>query len=309
MTSAATAHSRSADTASWPVWSTTAVVVVTDPAALDAARAIVERELDAVDRAASRFRPDSELNQLHRAAGSRQHISATLADLVGTALAAAAQTGGDVDPTLGAALARLGYDQDFAQVRYGTGSVRISIAPSPGWQRVRLDGDRLTIPRDIQLDLGATAKARTADRCAELVAARTNTGVLVSLGGDIATAGEGPAGGWRVLVQDQAGDPAQVVTLPAGHAIATSSTVSRQWRRDGRQLHHILDPRTWLPAEPVWRSATVAAATCTEANTLSTAALVRGHAAPQWLRGLGVPARLVTQGRDVLTMNWPRDLP
>jgi FAD:protein FMN transferase len=293
------------DTASWPVWSTTAVLVVSEPAALRAARDIVERELDAVDRAASRFRPDSELNQLHRAGGTPQRISATLADLVRTALDAAERTGGDVDPTLGAALARLGYDRDITQVRAGNSTLRIQITPSPGWRRVRLDGHTLTIPADVQLDLGATAKARTADRCAELVAGRTGSGVLVGLGGDIATRGAGPDGGWRVLVQDQPGDPAQVVTLPAGHAIATSSTVSRQWQRDGRPLHHILDPRTCQPAEPVWRSATVATPTCTEANTLSTAALVRGPAAPAWLRSLGVPARLVTQGRDVLSMNWP----
>lgn len=294
------------DTASWPVWSTTAVVVVTDPATLDTARATVEAGIAEVDRAASRFRADSELNALHNAAGAPQRISSTLADLIRTALEAAEQTGGDVDPTLGAALARLGYDQDFPRVRAAGGTVRITVTPSPGWQRIHLVDDILTLPGDVDLDLGATAKARTADRCAAAVAARTGSGVLVSLGGDIATAGEGPDGGWRVLVQDQPGDPAQVVTLPAGHAIATSSTVSRQWRRGGRQLHHILDPRTCQPAEPVWRSVTVAATTCTEANTLSTAACVRGRTAPQWLRGLGVPARLVTQGRDVLTMNWPR---
>ena len=68
--------------------------------------------------------------------------------------------------------------------------------------------------------------------------------VLVSLGGDIATAGAAPGGGWQIHVQDRDDDPWTQVALPAGRAVATSSTVSRQWRRGGRTLHHIVDPRT-----------------------------------------------------------------
>jgi len=158
----------------------------------------------------------------------------------------------------------------------------------------------------VLLDLGATAKAYTADRCAQLVAERCGAGVLVSLGGDIATAGPAPDGGWRVLVQDQPGDPHVTVGLPAGAALATSSTVSRQRRQGGRWLHHILDPRTCLPARPVWRTVSVAAYRCVDANTLSTAAVVRGDDALTWLRGLGVPARLVTADGEVVTVGeWP----
>ena len=118
-------------------------------------------------------------------------------------------------------------------------------------------------------------------------------GVLVELGGDVATAGPGPAGGWQVLVQDTDDDPAGQVTLQPGWAVATSSTVRRAWRRGGVRLHHIVDPRTAAPAAPVWRSATVAAPTCTEANTASTAAVILGHDAGSLARGawLHRPAR------------------
>src|SRR5262249_26159640 len=128
--------------------------------------------------------------------------------------------------------------------------------------------------------------------------------------GDIATAGPGPEGGWRVLVQDRPGDPACTVTLPAGHAIASSSTVSRQWRQGGRLLHHILDPRTCPPAGPGWPTVPAPAPDCVAANTLATAALVRGHPALAWLRDLDVPARLVTASRMVLhTPRWPAPEP
>jgi thiamine biosynthesis lipoprotein len=100
------------------------------------------------------------------------------------------------------------------------------------------------------------------------------------------------------------------VTLSPGGALATSSTIGRRWRRDGRVLHHILDPRTCRPAAPVWRTASVAARSCLAANTASTAALVRGASAVSWLRGLGLPARLVAVDGTVHSVGgWPPDEP
>ena len=162
------------------------------------------------------------------------------------------------------------------------------------------------MPPGVTLDLGATAKAWTADRCARLVSAAKGVGVLVSLGGDIATAGPAPAGGWRVLVRDRPGEPECTVRLPGGAALASSSTISRQWLGPEGVLHHILDPRTGLPAPRVWRTVPVAARSCVHANTLSTAAVVRGRAAHGWLARQGAPARLVSQRRQVYaTAGWP----
>jgi thiamine biosynthesis lipoprotein len=169
---------------------------------------------------------------------------------------------------------------------------------------VRLRDRELTVPHGVLLDLGATAKAAAADRIATLVALRLGVGVLVALGGDIATAGPAPDGGWQVLVQDRPGDPDCTVRLPAGAALATSSTAGRAWGRPGELLHHILDPRTGRPAPTVWRTVSVAAYSCLRANTLSTAAVVRGAGAVDLLRD--VPSRLVTPGLDVLRLGgWP----
>jgi thiamine biosynthesis lipoprotein len=179
---------------------------------------------------------------------------------------------------------------------------------------VRLDGQTLTMPAGVQLDLGATAKAWAADRSAARIAAQLGCGVLVSLGGDIAVAGLAPDGGWRIRVQDVTGSPddppdgpyALVAICDGG--LATSSTAARRWQRGGDVLHHILDPRTGLPAEPVWRTVSVAAGTCADANAASTAAVIRGRRALGWLAGLGLPARLVDTTGVVFTVaGWPRD--
>ncbi|XVU23742.1 FAD:protein FMN transferase [Actinoplanes sp. CA-054009] len=287
-----------ADTAQWNVWGTVARVVVTDPAATEEAAAIVRDELAAVDLACSRFRADSELRQV--TPGRAVRISPLLAELVAAALGAARETGGDVDPTIGAALCGLGYDRDYAAITGRRVAPAVRVFAAPDWRAVRLHDGRLTLPTGVLLDLGATAKAVAADRCAALVTERLGVGAMVALGGDIATAGPGPDGGWKVLVQDRPGDPSHAVRLPAGAAVATSSTAGRTWGH----LHHILDPRTGLPAPRVWRTVTVAAHSCLRANTLTTAAIVRGRRAPALLRG--VPSRLVTPGLDVVRQGgWP----
>ena len=174
-----------------------------------------------------------------------------LADLVREALVAAWLSDGAVDPTLGATLAgtRL---RPHARRGPGRGLPRLSVVPSvAGWRSLRLDGSRLFRPADVQLDLGATAKAVAADRTAAAIADELGTGVLVSLGGDIATSGPAPDGGWQVTVQDLPADVPQQVTLHAGAAVATSSTAKRTWNRDGRTLHHLVDPATVLPRQPV----------------------------------------------------------
>jgi len=289
----------------WELWSTRARLVVTNPAVLPTARELVDSYLAKVDDAANRFREDSEISRLTERSGWVT-LSPTMAHLLEEALVAARLTDGDVDPTVGGAVRRLGYDRDLRLVTDDGGPVRAVITPVPGYRSLRLDGSRLHKGAGVELDLGATAKAAAADRAAALVHGALGTGVLVSLGGDIATAGAAPGSGWQVHVQDRDEDPWTQVDLPAGSAIATSSTVSRQWRRGGRTLHHVVDPRTGQPARPVWRSVTVAAGTCLHANAVTTAALVRGEKAFDWVRGLGLPARFLrADGVLVHTDGWP----
>src|SRR5262249_24353963 len=153
-------------------------------------------------------------------------------------------------------------------------------------------------------------------RGAERFAAELGWGARVNLGGDIAGAGEAPAGGWRIRVQDITGrpedlpvGPSAVVAIRSG-GLATSSTAARRWRRGGDVLHHILDPRSGMPAAPVWRTVSVAAATRADANMAGTAAIIPGEAALAWLPGRGFPARLVAESGAVVTLGgWPADQP
>ena len=290
---------------------TTARVAVWPPENLPRAVRAVDDVLAALDHQASRFRTDSELSWLHRKHGGVFMLSDGLAEAIGVALAAARWTRGRTDPTVGQALISLGYDRDFAAIGPDHRAVDAAPTPVPGWQTVRLDGPILRMPPGLRLDLGATAKGLGSDRAvrAAMTANHQHGGVLVSLGGDIAVDGQPPQGGWPILVADgpEPSDQsaAQEVRLVSG-AVATSSTTCRQWQRAGRTLHHIVDPRTGLPAAAPWRTVSVAATTCADANAAATAAIVAGDRAVAWLEEARVPARLVSaHGEVTLVGGWP----
>lgn len=319
-------------TASWAALGTTAVLRLNAregeaDAELACARAAVEAELDAVDGACSRFREDSELARVSAAGGRRVGVSALLAEALELALAAAELTDGLVDPCLGHALELAGYDRDFPAIAtaasrdaaHGAGSVR----PAPpqarsvrarlreDWRAVELDRESRTVrvPAGIALDLGATAKAWAADRAAAAASASSGLGALVSLGGDLATAGVAPARGWAVHVTDdhraRPDAPGQTIAIRDG-GLASSSVTVRRWLRQGRAMHHIIDPATGAPAESRWRTASVAAATCAEANIASTAAILLSGTAPSWLARAGLASRLVAADGAVQTVGaWP----
>ena len=280
-------------------------VLLSEPTVAAAAAGLVAGELDALDRACSRFRADSELVALATATGPVR-VSPVLAGALDAALRVAEETDGLVQPTLGRALRAAGYDRTLAELPAdGPAAVRLPMRPDL-WRDIVADGREVTLPPGTELDLGATAKAWAADRIAEGVAA-LGTGVLVNLGGDISVAGASPEGGWSVEIRDRpdGGTVVQTIEIDTG-GLATSSTTARTWRRGGRVLHHIMDPRTGAPVPPAWACVSVAAAGCLAANAASTAAVVLGPDAVDWLTARGLPACLLRPTGEVVRLcGWP----
>lgn len=292
-------------------------LIITRPEPIEAAAAAMQFVLDEVDQTYSRFREDSELSRLNSAPGRTHKVSPLLARALAEALRAARLTAGAVDPTVGLALHLAGYDATFESLPPRGSAWRQAAHPIPGWRLIEFDerSRTLLVPRGVVIDLGATGKALAADLAAAAVsqAIGREGGVLVSLGGDVALLGEAPPGGWIIQVGENSAAPIDLrgesISLPSG-AIATSSTTVRRWIRGEVVLHHIIDPRTGLPAEGPWRTASVVAATCVDANTAATAAIVKGEAAPRWLASRGLPARLVDAAGGVTRIaGWPRSAP
>ncbi len=313
----ATATPTTLGSCAWEALGTGVVLRVIDPGALAAARVAVEKELAAIDHACSRFRADSELSGVNARAGRSTQVSPLLIEALEVALRAAELTDGDVDPTVGLALELAGYDRDWRLL--DPPGAHLAEAPAvmlrvrSGWQTIALDRANcsLRMPAGVRLDIGASAKAWAADRAAAAAQRAGGCGALVSLGGDIATSGPAPDGGWRIRVTDDhrsdCSAPGQTVSIRAG-GLATSSTAVRRWSHAGHTMHHIIDPTTGAPVRDTWRTVSVAAVSCTDANIAATAALVRAQAGAVWMARQRLPARLVDWDGTVTTVgDWPSE--
>ena len=292
------------------VGGTTATVVVQDQSRADEAEHLLRDEISAIDRACSRFRSDSELAYLHANEGRAVPVSSLLFEALDVAYSVADRTQGAVDPTVGSAMAMLGYDRDFDLIESRPLHLA-DLGPVPGFRHLHLDRKRKTarIPRGVRLDLGSSAKALLADRAAAHIASELGSGALVSIGGDVAVAGESPTEGWAIgIAVDSAmgpGDADQVVAIRHG-GLASSSTLVRTWAMGGEQAHHIVDPATGRSASTSWRLVSAAGASCVDANALSTASIVWGDQAVERLRPFDQAVRLLRHDGKLFTLGgWP----
>jgi FAD:protein FMN transferase len=304
---------RAAPGRTFPALGTTASVLTREGAALDPAEELLRRQLEELDQTCSRFKANSELSLALGQGPGPVAVSDLLVELVQAALEVARLTGGAVDPTVGSAMERLGYDRDFAELDRSGPPPDGPAVPAPGWEVIDLDPSARTlrVPPGVKVDLGSSAKAYAADRAAASIAAHLGTGVLVNLGGDIAVAGPTPEAGWPVglaLCSSAWPERAGAVVAIRGGGLASSGTAVRAWQRGGRRVHHIVDPRTGDTADGPWSLVSVTAPTCLVANAGSTAALVLGEGALDLLEDLALPARLVRgDGTVITTGGWPPD--
>lgn len=297
---------------SFPAIGTTAVVIVNSPDKADRAEDLLRTETEAIDRACSRFRADSELEFLHRQAGQAVVVSSLLFAALQVAVAVAEKTQGAVDPTVGNAISALGYDRDFDELGQCRLSAHSAYVGAVGFGHIELDPRTrsVRIPKGVRLDLGSSAKAFVVDRAACRIAEQLGTGTLVSVGGDVRVAGTPPSEGWDIGIavdSSQAGsDIEQVVAIGQG-GLASSSTEVRTWTVGSERVHHIVDPQTGYCSSPYWRLVSACGPSCVDANALSTAAVVWGEQALERLRSFDQAVRLVRHDGQVVTVGgWPR---
>lgn len=277
------------------------------PCDLEPARVLVARIVTDLDEVASRFRDDSDLSRVNRSPGRWVRVDPLLAEAVRVALHAAEATAGLVNPLLGRPLVELGYDRTFRELRDVPVPVEAETAcpDADAWREIAVAEDAVRIPDGSALDLGATAKAWCTDLAVGALRQHLDGDAVVAIGGDLRTTGPGS---WRVGVSERP-DEEPGTSIELRGALATSTTRVRRWTHRGRQVHHLLDPRTGQPAREIWRTATVAAGSCVEANTASTAAIIRGESAIDDLADVHAARLVHVSGRIRCVGAWPDDIP
>ena len=252
------------------------------------ALAAAEEEFHRLEALLTRFREDSELSRLN-AEGSLA-AGPDLLRVVELALAANERTGGRFDITIHDALVAAGYDRTFELVPADRATP--ALPPAPRGTGVVVDDGVIRLETGVQLDLGGIGKGYACDRAAEILA--TAGPCLVNAGGDIATRG----GSWPVGVET---DGAPLTLELAGAGLATSGRDRRRWRRGGRELHHLIDPRTGAPSETDLLRVTVVAPDAVEAEVAAKSLFLAGaDAARAEADAAGIAAVLVTETRTVL---------
>jgi thiamine biosynthesis lipoprotein len=264
-----------------------------DPGRAEALFAAWEDEL-------SRFRATSALCRLNDA-GRLDCPPESLVAALRAALEAAADTEGLVDPTMLPALEAAGYDRSFEDV----GTAPADAPPVPlatgRWRSIAVSDDAVTLPPGVRVDLGGVAKGLAVDRALALLHGER---AMVNAAGDLRVRGGGWSAAIAVLPDGTHAHDATVV-LDEG-ALATSGITRRRWTRaDGSAGHHLIDPRTGLPAAGPWLAVTTWAPTCVGAEVAAKAALIAGADGPAWLEARGIPARLVgVDGSLTTTGAW-----
>jgi thiamine biosynthesis lipoprotein len=232
------------------------------------------RRIFDLERRWSRFLPDSEVSFLNDHAGEEVRLSSDTVALVARAIEAWRLTGGAFDPTVLGDVIRAGYDRTFDELALTPGPSALVV----GCTDIEIDGCAVRLPRGTGFDPGGIGKGLAADIVAGEVMAAGADGVCINLGGDLHVLGEAPEGGWTIAVEHPAFDePITVIGLEYG-AVATSTTLKRQWRVEGQLRHHLIDPHTGLPSSTDLTLATVIAGQAWVAEVLATAVLLRGSA-------------------------------
>jgi FAD:protein FMN transferase len=260
--------------------------VLADTDDAEEARALVTEARDEalrIERKFSRYRADSVVSAIHRAAGAPVEVDGETAQLLDYAALCHEESEGRFDITSG--VLRRVWTFDGGD-RVPSAEAVAALLPLVGWGRVRWQAPWLTLPAGMEIDLGGIGKEYAVDRAATRIAARARCAFLVNFGGDLLASGSRRGGRPSIVGVDDPERTGEAVThrieLPRG-GLATSGDARRWVMHRGRRLGHILDPRTGWPVEGAPRAVTVLAPTCLEAGTLATFAILQGACARAFL--------------------------
>ncbi len=227
----------------------------------------------------SRFRPNSEISRLNRAAGRVAIVSPETYQLIAEGITAWYATAGRFDPTVLDAVESAGYDRTFAEVATESAEP-VTFRPAPGCRDIVLypSVHAVCLPSGVRFDPGGIGKGHAADLVAAELLEGGAEGVSVNLGGDVRVAGAAPTErGWTIGIADPQNPAVDLcqVALADGAAV-TSTRLIRQWRRAGVPLHHLINPRTGVSAWTGVAAVTVIAARAARAEVLAKAAFLAG---------------------------------
>ncbi|MBQ5337099.1 MAG: FAD:protein FMN transferase, partial [Oscillospiraceae bacterium] len=148
-----------------------------------------------------------------------------------------------------------------------------------GYKKIKLEGNDLTMPDGMMIDLGASAKGYTGDVVSEIFRENGISSAIISLGGNVQTVGSRPDGSdWKVAVRDPQNESEQIcIVSVSDKAVVTSGNYERYFiGEDGKRYCHIINPSDGYPVDNGIASVTIISDSGILSDCLSTALFVMG---------------------------------
>ena len=267
------------------------VYVWTDDEAKGAKAAqAVFAEMKRIDKVMTTWTEDSEVSRINAAAGAAPvQVSEETYAVIERAQDVSKRTRGIFDITVGAFKGLWKFDQDMDGTLPDPKEVKARLA-NIGYLNVVLDKAKRTVflrKKGMSITLGGIAKGYAVDKCVKLLFDQGLTSFMVQAGGDMYIAGKKSADPWVVGIRDPRGprDAMFAVAPVEDRSFSTSGDYERGFVKDGVRYHHILDPRTGMPARAS-RSVTIRAKDAFTADAWSKVMFILG-----WQEGMKVIAR------------------
>lgn len=247
-------------------------------AVVDREQTIMSGAVSSIEKTLSVTREDSDISRVNREAGQQgTTVDTGTIEVLTRALELCELTGGALDITAYPAVKAWGFTQK--EHRVPSEEELAELAAKIDYSAVKLEGETVTLPEGVEIDLGAVAKGYAGDWLARDARGNGITSALLDLGQSTTVAvGSKPEGTpWRIGIVDPArpGNYFAVMELE-DMAMSTSGGYQRYFEQDGVTYWHVLDPDTAAPARSGLASVTVVSPSALTCDGLSTALFVMG---------------------------------
>ena len=275
----------------------------------EAALTISEDRIKELEALWSTTDENSDIYKVNQSGGARTEVSEETAEILQFAIDMAEQTGGFLDPTISPVVTAWGFIS--GEYYIPTENELTDLLRNVDYEKVLLEGNFVTLPNGMQLDLGAVGKGYTGDIVAELLKEQGITSALLDIGGNVQMVGRKPDGSrWRLGIQNPFGEGSLGILESEDGAVVTSGNYERYFiGEDGKQYGHIIDPSTGYPAESGLASVSIIAKEGKLCDSLSTAIYVMGldEATEYWKENGGFEMLLVTDENEIYLTEGIKD--
>lgn len=236
-----------------------------------------EKEVNKLDSILSTGKSTSEISKLNK--NKKQVVSADTMSLIKESVKISKETNSAFNPTIYPLMELWGFTTKNYYVPKDN-EIK-TLLNHMDIDNIKIDERKNEVSfkdSNMKIDLGAIAKGYTSSKIIDIFKENNIKSGMVTLGGNVQVLGKKPDGSlWKVGIQNPIGEDEYLGVLQTSDkAVITSGGYERNFTKNGKTYHHILDPSNGYPANNGLTSVTIISSDGTLADALSTSLFVMG---------------------------------